>query len=108
MQLNTTLQREKFHQNSYNWIKLCTDKRLGYAKAGLGQAFVAYSCRDKDQHNNKRLYRDFVMASLAVAQTLPELKQLYRRLAAVHHPDKGGCSQKMQILNKQYASCKSA
>lgn len=42
------------------------------------------------------------MASLAIAQTLPELKQLYRRLAAVHHPDKGGCGQKMQILNKQY------
>lgn len=42
------------------------------------------------------------MASLAVAQTLPELKQLYRRLAALHHPDKGGCSHKMQILNKQY------
>lgn len=42
------------------------------------------------------------MASLAIAQTLPELKQMYRRLAAVHHPDKGGCDQKMQILNKQY------
>lgn len=42
------------------------------------------------------------MASLAIAQTLPELKQLYRRLASIHHPDKGGCPKKMGIINKQY------
>ena len=42
------------------------------------------------------------MASLAIAQTLPELKQMYRRLASLHHPDKGGCDKKMQIINKQY------
>jgi len=42
------------------------------------------------------------MASLAVATTLPELKQLYRRYASKFHPDKGGSHQRMQILNKQY------
>ena len=42
------------------------------------------------------------MASLAVATTLPELKQLYRRYASKLHPDKGGCNERMQILNKQY------
>lgn len=42
------------------------------------------------------------MASLAVATTLPELKQLYRRYASKFHPDKGGCLERMQILNKQY------
>jgi len=42
------------------------------------------------------------MASLAVATTLPELKQLYRRYASKFHPDKGGCHERMSILNKQY------
>jgi len=42
------------------------------------------------------------MASLAVATTLPELKQLYRCYASKFHPDKGGSHERMQILNKQY------
>lgn len=42
------------------------------------------------------------MATLAVAESLDELKDLYRRFAAVHHPDKGGCTLRMQNLNYQY------
>lgn len=42
------------------------------------------------------------MATLAVAESLDELKDLYRRFAAIHHPDKGGSTLRMQNLNYQY------
>lgn len=42
------------------------------------------------------------MATLATAESLSELKSLYRHYAAIHHPDKGGDHMKMQNLNKQY------
>lgn len=46
------------------------------------------------------------MATLAVAESLDELKNLYRRYAAIHHPDKGGCTLRMQNLNFQYKEMK--
>ena len=42
------------------------------------------------------------MATLAVAESLDELKDLYRRFAAIHHPDRGGSTLRMQNLNYQY------
>ena len=42
------------------------------------------------------------MNSLASARTLQELKSHYRRLAARHHPDKGGSGILMQTINVQY------
>jgi len=42
------------------------------------------------------------MQQLATAQSLSELKYQYRRLAAIHHPDRGGCSEQMQRLNNRY------
>ncbi|MEH6358796.1 MAG: hypothetical protein V7745_07385 [Pseudomonadales bacterium] len=42
------------------------------------------------------------MATLAVAESLDELKDLYRRFAAIHHPDRGGSTLRMQHLNHQY------
>ncbi|PCH61918.1 MAG: hypothetical protein COC19_03700 [SAR86 cluster bacterium] len=42
------------------------------------------------------------MSSLAVAQSMCELKEMYRSLAAQHHPDRGGCSSTMQVINLQY------
>lgn len=46
------------------------------------------------------------MATLAVAESLKDLKNLYRRYAAIHHPDKGGCTMRMQNLNFQYQAMK--
>ncbi len=46
------------------------------------------------------------MATLAVAKSLDELKNLYRHYAAIHHPDKGGCTSRMQNLNHQYREMK--
>jgi len=46
------------------------------------------------------------MTTLAVAESLHELKSLYRRYAAIHHPDKGGCTLRMQNLNFQYKEMK--
>lgn len=37
-------------------------------------------------------------------KTLQEVKQLYRELCKVHHPDKGGDTATMQIINCQYTS----
>ena len=42
------------------------------------------------------------MATLATAQSMAELKNVYRRLAAIHHPDRGGSSRSMQRVNRQY------
>ena len=42
------------------------------------------------------------MQQLAAAQSLNELKYQYRRLAAIHHPDRGGCNMQMQTLNSRY------
>ena len=42
------------------------------------------------------------MATLAVAESMDELKDLYRRFAAIHHPDRGGSTLRMQHLNHQY------
>jgi hypothetical protein len=33
---------------------------------------------------------------------IPQLKQLYRKAAIVHHPDKGGSDEKMQLVNHAY------
>jgi len=46
------------------------------------------------------------MATLAAAESLDELKNLYRHYAAIHHPDKGGCTSRMQNLNFQYREMK--
>lgn len=46
------------------------------------------------------------MATLAAAESLDELKDLYRHYAAIHHPDKGGCTSRMQSLNHQYREMK--
>lgn len=46
------------------------------------------------------------MATLAIAESMDELKDLYRRFAAIHHPDKGGSTQRMQNLNFQYKEMK--
>ena len=35
-------------------------------------------------------------------KTLDELRKEYRRLAMLHHPDKGGDTSLMQIINEQY------
>lgn len=35
-------------------------------------------------------------------QTTTEVKKLYRELALVHHPDRGGDTVTMQVINKQY------
>lgn len=42
------------------------------------------------------------MSTLINAQSLQELKGIYRRLAAIHHPDRGGCERTMQRLNELY------
>lgn len=42
------------------------------------------------------------MATLATAESLQQLKSLYRQYATIHHPDKGGCHIRMQKLNRQY------
>lgn len=42
------------------------------------------------------------MTTLANAESMLELKTMYRRLASTHHPDKGGCSSIMQKINNQY------
>ena len=34
--------------------------------------------------------------------TAPELERLYKRMAAVHHPDKGGSEEGMKSLNEAY------
>jgi len=46
------------------------------------------------------------MATLAAAESLDELKSLYHHYAAIHHPDKGGCTSRMQNLNYQYREMK--
>ena len=46
------------------------------------------------------------MATLAVAESMQQLKSLYRHYAAIHHPDKGGCHVRMQELNRQYQAMK--
>lgn len=46
------------------------------------------------------------MATLAAAESLDELKSLYRHYAAIHHPDKGGSTSRMQNLNFQYREMK--
>ena len=35
-------------------------------------------------------------------RTLDELKAAYRKLAIIHHPDKGGRTEDMQEINAQY------
>ena len=35
-------------------------------------------------------------------KTLDELRKEYRRLAMIYHPDKGGDTALMQVLNNQY------
>lgn len=42
------------------------------------------------------------MQQLATAQSLSELKYQYRKLAAIHHPDRGGSVVYMQEINAQY------
>jgi len=42
------------------------------------------------------------MTTLANAESMIELKSLYRKLASIHHPDKGGNSSVMQRINDQY------
>ncbi|NIB42925.1 hypothetical protein HBA55_25180 [Pseudomaricurvus alkylphenolicus] len=42
------------------------------------------------------------MADMASAQSLRELKHHYRRLAALHHPDRGGDLLSMQNINQEY------
>jgi len=42
------------------------------------------------------------MTTLANAESMIELKSLYRKLASIHHPDKGGNSTIMQKINNQY------
>jgi len=42
------------------------------------------------------------MSAFANIDNLSELKQTYRRLAARWHPDRGGDSSMMQLINTQY------
>ncbi len=42
------------------------------------------------------------MTDLASARSLDELKDIYRKLAATYHPDKGGCLSTMQRINGTY------
>lgn len=42
------------------------------------------------------------MATMASAESMGELKAKYRRLASIHHPDRGGDLSIMQKINKQY------
>ncbi len=42
------------------------------------------------------------MLTMANATSMAELKAMYRQLAFVHHPDRGGCSSIMQRVNQQY------
>ncbi len=42
------------------------------------------------------------MNQLAYAQTVEELKINYRKLAALHHPDRGGKLERMQTINNEY------
>ena len=42
------------------------------------------------------------MTDLASAQSLDELKGMYRRLVAIYHPDRGGSTLAMQKLNSEY------
>ena len=35
-------------------------------------------------------------------KTLDELKREYRRLASIHHPDVGGDTATMQVINAEY------
>lgn len=39
--------------------------------------------------------------------TLEDIKNVYRKLASINHPDKGGDNETMQIINTAYAElCK--
>jgi hypothetical protein len=35
--------------------------------------------------------------------TLDEIKAAYRRLASIHHPDRGGSAERMAVINQAYA-----
>ena len=37
-----------------------------------------------------------------VPETLEELKSMYRQLAMTHHPDRGGNSETMKVINAEY------
>jgi hypothetical protein len=39
--------------------------------------------------------------------TLDMVKSQYRKLSMIHHPDKGGCTEKMQRINEAYTKLKS-
>ncbi len=41
-------------------------------------------------------------STMATATSMAELKAVYRQLAFMHHPDRGGCSSIMQRVNLQY------
>jgi DnaJ-class molecular chaperone len=41
-------------------------------------------------------------STMANATSMAELKAVYRQLAFMHHPDRGGCSSIMQRVNQQY------
>lgn len=42
------------------------------------------------------------MAYFTICKTLEELKKEYRRLAMLHHPDRGGDLRIMQAINNEY------
>ena len=37
--------------------------------------------------------------------TIDDIKQVYRKLASLNHPDKGGNTQTMQLINQAYNDC---
>lgn len=53
--------------------------------------------------------KDYYSTLGAAADSTPlEIERLYKRLAVLHHPDRGGCEEQMKALNEAYGVLKDA
>src|SRR5688500_16350299 len=50
----------------------------------------------------KSLMDSYELLGLPQSASLPQVKEAYKRLALLNHPDKGGTSAIMQLINKAY------
>eukprot|EP01064_Diplonema_japonicum_P032247 TRINITY_DN6006_c1_g1_i1.p1 TRINITY_DN6006_c1_g1~~TRINITY_DN6006_c1_g1_i1.p1 ORF type:complete len:185 (+),score=42.67 TRINITY_DN6006_c1_g1_i1:62-556(+) len=56
----------------------------------------------------RNIGKQFSLLGLRQGASLKDAKESHRRLAVLHHPDKGGSPEKMKELNEAYAAVKAA